>query len=164
MIYRATYKENPVIYTILVICSVETIWLGFADRDPYPILIGILLAAFFAALRLRLYVRCTEEYLEARGLSWTRRIAWSELAQVESAERKGYVAERLSLHGPSSYTFSSKFERMTINFKFFSFACIHDVMGRAEAVLPEARAFKGRRGKKRSPQAGAGEHGHKKAR
>ena len=133
MFYKATFRENLGLCIVFGPFALFLLWIGLRSHETEFIVSGLSVAAFFLAMRLRLYVSCDEEFLEVRGFFRTRRIALAQITEVHRAEEAGYWASRF--HGPSTYRFSTHADHLTINFKFFSRDCFREVMGRISSRL-----------------------------
>jgi len=135
MRYKATFKENFVLYSLFGSVAIFGLYVGLKTQDAA--LIGISLPAllFFLLIRIRLYVDCTAESLEIRSLFKTRKIRWDQITEVKSLWQTGYWESRRNVHGPFSYRFTTPADHLTINFKLFSRDCFRDVMARVSSHI-----------------------------
>ena len=131
MIYKATIKENLGLFSIFGFVGVFSLWIGLHARDVALAGAGAMILSLLLLIRLRLYVHCTADYLEARSLIRTRRIAWSEIGRIVRAEDTGYWASRI--YGPVTYHIETPSNRVTINFKFYSLDCLRAVFSRLDS-------------------------------
>ena len=131
MIYKATFRDNVGLFGFLGSFSLLSLWIGFRANQFTFFAVGVFIAFFILALRIRFYVSCADKMLEARSIVQVRRIPWDQIIEVTRAAEAGYWSSRF--YGPSTYRFRTSVDHLTINFKFYSRDCFCEVMGRIKA-------------------------------
>lgn len=131
MNFRVTFKENPFLIFLLLV-GVLLAFVGFNQSNIVALLMGLAVSLLVVVIRLRFYVKITDDFLESQFLSVPKRIRWLEIQQVIQKMETGYWPSKLC--GPFVYEFRGSETSVNINFKLFSRDCYQSVFARVKGT------------------------------